>query len=119
MAFQTIPGASTNATVTTTNAAATTIATIATSSGVNYIVDCRFVARRTDVAGTGAGYIYSATYRNVGGVLTRIGQTKSTQEDVAAWDVNGAVSGTNILLQVIGAAGSTINWAVNYTVVSI
>jgi hypothetical protein len=31
-------------------------------------------------------------------------------EDTAAWDATFTVSGTNILVQVTGAASSTINW---------
>jgi hypothetical protein len=101
------------------NNAATTIATIATVATTTYLVDAKFTARRTDVAGTSAGYIYSSTFRNVAGVLTKIAQTKDSHEDVAAWDVNAAVSGTNIILTVTGATGSTINWKVNYSVMTV
>jgi hypothetical protein len=38
-------------------------------------------------------------------------QTDYTSEDVNAWNTTLVVSGTNAIVQVTGAASSTIDWA--------
>lgn len=117
MAFQSLVGQWTSAVGTTVGGGAVTIATVATATNTLYVVEAVFVGRRTNVAGTGAGYIINTTFRNIAGVLTRIGtQSKLAQEDVGAWDSNVNASGTNIVFQVTGAGGSTINWKVEYKI---
>jgi hypothetical protein len=103
------------ASIVTTNASPTPIATIAIALNTVSIITATFAARRTDVAGTGAGYRYVATARNTGGVVSVVGGFERFQfEDVTAWNVDSVVSGTNVVLRVLGAVGSTVTWRVNY-----
>jgi hypothetical protein len=62
--------------------------------------------------GDGAAYIRTASYRNVAGVVTLIGGLASTftAEDVVGFNATFTISGTNILVRVTGAVGSTLNW---------
>ena len=59
-----------------------------------------------------AGYTRIATFKNDGGTLTQVGTTGTafTAEDTAGWNVTFTTSGTDILLQVTGAASTDINW---------
>lgn len=108
-------GGMSTATVVTTNASPTPIATIAIALNTVSIITATFAARRTDVAGTGAGYRYVATARNTGGVVSVVGGFERFQfEDVNAWNVDSVVSGLNVVLRVTGAAASTITWVTNY-----
>lgn len=110
-------------TVTTTNTTATTIQTVATVAGESYLVEVRFISKKT--AGTGAGvvgdsntYIRTFKAKNVGGTLTLSSiQSDYTLEDINAHNVSVTTSGTNILLQVIGSLNNTVNW-VSYTDIS-
>lgn len=107
------------ATVATTDATVTTIATIAVPATTTKAVEARVVARRTGGAsGTaedGAYYVARAVYKNVAGTATAIGSEVSAAfESQAGWNVSWSQSGSNILLQVTGAAANDINWAVEY-----
>lgn len=108
-------GGMSTATAVTTNASPTSIATIAIALNTVSIITATFAARRTDVAGSGAGYRYVATARNTAGVVSVVGGFERFQfEDVNAWNVDSVVSGTNVVLRVTGAASSTITWVTNY-----
>lgn len=97
-------------TVQTTDATATTGLSYATTSGDSYFAEVTVIARASS---TSAGYRLYGTYRNVGGTLTEIGETTVvTHEDVAGWNVTMSASGTNIVVTVTGAAGTTITWDV-------
>ena len=98
--------------VQTTNATPTTLITYA---GLN--VDGFAVTLFAEVTGLrdndaeAAGYFFTGTFRRAGGTITQVGSTLmiSQNEDVGAWDATMTVSGTNILIQVTGAA-VTIDW---------
>lgn len=102
-------------TVTTSNATATEILSIATASNTTYLLNCNIAGRRTDSGTESAGYVLIVTFRNNAGVLTKVASTLTSQEDVAEWNVDAVVSGTAISFRVTGATGSTINWALTYT----
>lgn len=106
--------------VQTTAAAAGTLVTLATATGQSYLVESRILGRCVSGAGCTAGdsqacVIYSLI-RNVGGALTEISQTT----DLATADASmsgtcsaagdHAVSGTNFLIGVTGAANETVTW---------
>jgi len=108
-----------SATVSTTDATVTTIATISTSTGNVILVESTLVGARTGGAAGASGD--SATYKrlskfvNDAGVLTDDGDTDvHTNEDQAGWDITLAVSGTDILIQVTGAINNNIDWAATY-----
>ena len=102
--------------VTTADATVTTIATIAIPASTTVMIELHVAARRTGgsagVAEDGAGYVQQATYKNVAGTATLIGSVNAdyTAESQAAWDVTFAVSGSNVLIRVTGAANNNISW---------
>ena len=103
-----------NSYVQTTDATVTTIITIATASDHSYLVTVDAIGATTSGATTGA-YVRRAAYENDSGTLGGVGvgvTNVDTLEDAgaAAWDVTITTSGTNILIQVTGAAATTINW---------
>jgi len=60
-----------------------------------------------------SGYIVAGAYRNNNGAVGEIGVTSiHAQEDVGGWGVTTVVDGSNVLVQVTGAAGDDINWRV-------
>lgn len=106
--------------VQTTAAAAGTLVTLATVTGQSYLVESRILGRCVSGAGCTAGdsqacVIYSLI-RNVGGALTEVSQTT----DLATADASmsgtcsaagdHAVSGTNYVIGVTGAANETVTW---------
>lgn len=101
--------------VTTTDATVTTINTIATTSDTVITIEVVVRARRTGgtagAAGDSAGYLGFATFKNIAGVVTAVGTfTLNAKEDQTTWNVTVAISGTNILIQVTGAANNNITW---------
>ncbi len=98
--------------VNTANAATTTVATITTESDTSYTVYAKVTGTETVDHDETGSYIRVGSFKNDGGVLTQIGSTTAlhTAEDTVAWNVVFEVSGTNILLRVIGAAATDINW---------
>lgn len=101
-------------TVTTTNATLTTIITFPLSASATvYAVFGNIVARDvTDTAG--AFYSIDTAVRTDGVTATEIATEYDTQlEDVAMTnaDIFSNVSGNNLLIQVQGIAGKTINWS--------
>ena len=103
------------ATVLTTNATPTTFLTVATSTDQNYFVHAKVLARQTGGSagnvGDGGGFDCYATYRNVSGVLTEIGDSCLVEHrDDATWALDFSPSGTNILVRVTGATNKNITW---------
>ena len=101
----------------TTDATTSNILSIATASDTAYLVDAKIYARQTGgVAGTTGhawAYDYKAVFRNIGGTLTKINEVLTViGEDDATFTVGGTTSGTNILLQVTGAASKNVLWHV-------
>lgn len=102
--------------VETTDATVTTILTLATIADSVKSISVRVVARRTagagGTAGDVAGYSRIATFKNIAGTVTQVGTTTDdhTAEDQSGWDVTFSISGTNVLIQVTGAADNTITW---------
>ena len=74
-----------------------------------YLVETHIAGRRTDASSEGAGFVLRTSFRNDAGTLTKIGEDKMYAKD-SSWDVDAVISGTNILVSVIGEAAKTINW---------
>jgi hypothetical protein len=105
------------ATVNTTNATPTTIATIGTASPQTLLITIRCAARQTTTTNNSAVYVLSYRAKNNGGILTLSGKLGLAEsEDTAAWDVNAVVSGQNVLVQATGVAAQTIVWDATITV---
>jgi hypothetical protein len=108
------------ATVNTTDATLTTLQTIATSTDTSMLVQAKIVARRTGgtsgAADDSAAYILTALVKNVAGTVTvNVLQTDYAAEDQVAWDATMNVSGTNVLIQVTGAANNSVTWKTTTT----
>lgn len=111
----------TQATVSTTDATVTTIATIAVPATTTLHIEATIVARRTGgssgTAEDGAAYKVLVAYKNVAGTATLVGSGAVTTvgEDQAGWDVTVSASGGNALIRVTGALDNNVNWACRYT----
>jgi hypothetical protein len=59
------------------------------------------------------GFLEFGAYRNNGGAATLIGTTFKALEDLGAsgYDFNATVSGNNVLIEVTGAVGETVDWS--------
>ncbi|RLI85006.1 MAG: hypothetical protein DRP01_07170 [Archaeoglobales archaeon] len=109
----------TEATVQTTDATLTTIATIPISDPETVQIDAMFVGIRTVT--DHAGYLRRAIVYRRGGGATLLGvvDTPLQRETDNSWNARIVVSGNNLLLQVLGAAGQTIDWKVRYKIVRV
>lgn len=110
----------TEATVQTLNGAITTIATIPVSDPEVLHIDAMFVAKRSGAADE-AGFLRRCiAYRRGGGALI-LGaiDTPLTRRTDANWQAWIQVAGNNVLIQVLGAAGKTVDWKVRYKIVRV
>ena len=101
------------ASVPTTTATPTVLQTIGTSAGTVMLVEARVLAKRTagGVAGSCATYIRTFRVKNVGGTVTVYNvDSMYTSEDVTSWNVTVVVNGTDIEINAIGAASTSITW---------
>lgn len=101
--------------VNTTDATQTTILSIpipaSTTTGVNGYVIARRTGGSAGSAEDGAYYRFEAVYKNAAGTPTSIGAVITVVgESQAGWTLAAAVSGTNLLVQVVGAANNNISW---------
>lgn len=96
----------------TTNATATTIATLAVADNAAFVIEVSAIGRDTATA-TRAWVTRTALYqRQAAGAPVAVGTTAGTSILGGAWGaVSFLVSGNNVLVQVTGAAATTINWA--------
>lgn len=110
----------TTATVNTTDATVTDIATIATVTDSVMVIEAKITGLRTGgtagATGDSACYIRTARIKNVGGTVTLSNlQADYTSEDQATFNGTITVSGTNVLVQVKGAANNNMTWKVVIT----
>jgi len=106
-------------TVTTTDATLTTVDTIGVDDDTSMFIDVSAVALRTDATDGHAAYIRRALIHRIGTGSTAIEggvDTTFERESLGAWDVTIAVSTTNVLIQVTGDAGQTVNWKSGTTI---
>lgn len=104
------------ATVSTTDATPTTLATIAVPTDDRILITAIVKATRTGgaggTAGDAAGYVIHAMLQNLSGTAEIINQAAALEaEDVAAYDCAITVSGANALVTVTGVASTNIDWA--------
>ena len=102
---------------TTANASVKSIQTIAIPTDTTVLIESRIVGVRTDgtagAAGDCASYVRTATYKNIGGTVTvNKRQSDYTYEDQDSWNAVHAVSGTNAVINVTGAANNDVTWHV-------
>lgn len=97
--------------VQTTDGSATTVATYTPADGTAILIHASILGRNTD-GSEGAGYILVGAFRRVGSTVYQIGSTTtvSSAEDDGTWNAAFSISGTDVNVQVTGAASTTINW---------
>ncbi len=107
--------------LTTVGNAQTTIATIAVPDDTVFDIEVHFVARRTDAPGRAAYTRRALFYREAGGGVVREKQIDSvyTRESSGSWNATLVASGDDILIQVKGQNGATINWHCKHTINSL
>lgn len=102
--------------VLTTDATVTTIKTIPISLGsvVRLWVEATGVRTggASGTAGDSAGYVLTATVKNVSGTAALVGAVTvlSASEDQAAWNCTISVTGGTALVTVAGASGNNVTW---------
>jgi len=106
-------------TTTTTNASTVTLITNETSTDTTYLVDINIVAKRTDSGSESAGFVIRGTFKNNSGTLTKVGEDKVYSRDDNEWDANITTSSTDIVVQVTGVTGKTINWKGSIKIISV
>jgi hypothetical protein len=99
--------------VQTTTGAATTLFTLALPDNSGTVMVVNITARDTASGNRAAYQRIANVYRQGGGGATlNVGVVATASiESVAAWDATISVSGNNAIVQVTGAAATTINWA--------
>lgn len=113
------------ATVATTDATVTTLATIACPDGTTTMIEARVVARRTGGAsGTaedGAAYVVTAAFKATGSVATIIGAADQDVviESQAGWECTIDASGATARIRVTGAANNNVTWLTSYRILQV
>jgi len=104
--------------VTTGDAMPTVVLTIPTAADAALNVRTQVVGRTA--AGVSASYVRTAHVEVSGGVPTvSVVSTDFTFEDDAAWDATITVSGGALVVEVTGAAATTITWSATAEVVEV
>jgi hypothetical protein len=104
------------ATVSTTDATATTLWALTIPATTTVAIRGRITARRTGgssgAAEDGAYYERSVAIKNAAGTATLIGSVASiaTMEDQAGWDATFDVTGATVRCRITGAANNNVNW---------
>lgn len=102
--------------VTTVDGVATTINTIPIAASKAYRIVAEVVGHRyggtAGAAGDSASYMIIATFKNEAGTVTQVSTTSpvGVHENQAPWNVTFLISGTNVLVQVLGAGFNDIAW---------
>lgn len=110
-------------TIQTTTATPTTIATIATISNRTIATMSVITARRSDTTGSYATFMLSGSHFNDGtSPISQIGADDLSVSKTASagnYTVSTSVSGPNVLIQVTGDTGHTVEWkAITHTYTS-
>lgn len=108
------------ATVSTTNATATTLATIAVPSNQSVIITGYVVARNSSGTindSTGGQFICTAV--NTAGTVALASTPSVIVQATSTGSFNVVVSGTNLIVQVTGIAATNYSWKASYSVVVI
>lgn len=109
-----------SATVSTTNATATTLATIAVPSNQSVVITGYVVARNTSGTindSTGGQFICTAV--NTAGTVALASTPSVIVQATSTGSFNVVVSGTNLIVQVTGIAATNYSWKASYSVVVI
>lgn len=103
--------------VATIDATVTTLQSIPIPTDTTVMIKSKIIGVRTGGtagdAGDSAGYERTAIYKNISGTVTvHKKQSDYTFEDQKSWKGIHAVSGTNAIIQINGAANNNVQWEV-------
>jgi len=109
-----------SASVQTTNATATTLFGLATTTGNSYYAFVNISAANTTSTTDTASYQYHVKFKNIGGTLTASLFNLITAADTSLTSatVTAVVSGTTLNFTVTGIAATTIKWCGSFDIVS-
>ena len=94
----------------TTDGTITTIDTVAIPTSQVLLISAKIVAIKDDYASK-AGLEIEAVYANNAGTVTLQGAVNYQHRQVpSGWDVTFVISGTNVLIRVVGNAATNIDW---------
>lgn len=102
----------------TSGATPVTVATVAVPLGKTILVEAQ-ASGLTSNGNVGGAYVARASFRNDAGVVSQIGSSSDDfiAEDDSDWTgPDFVISGTDVLVQVIGKAATDITWNVDYAV---
>lgn len=104
----------------TTDATATAITAQTIPLSSSLLIEATIIGKRTGgsagSAGDSATFIMNASYKNIAGTVTQIGKSDIfSASDQAAWKYTLTISGTDVMIQVTGAANNNISWNIIYT----
>jgi hypothetical protein len=97
----------------TTNDSPQAIATIPIQSGKVMSVVAKITGKRisgTGSSGDSAFYVLKTKAKNISGTASVASITAEEFEDVAGWDARIITSADNLIVQVVGAVGTNIEW---------
>lgn len=111
-------GGGTTASISTTNAATTTLATIAVPSDQAITVNGILVARNTSgtISDTTGGR-FTCTAVNTGGTVALAATPDVSVQATSTGTFNLVASGSNLLIQVNGIDSTAYDWTTNYTTI--
>lgn len=92
----------------------TALATIAVATDTTVTISGQFASRGVATTDASSGQFF-ASATNAAGVLTLIGTPFILNNPSSTQTFDVVVSGTNLIVQVVGLAGTTINWSGAYT----
>ncbi len=97
-------------TVSTTDGTITTIDTVPIPTDQVLLISAKIVSIKDDFASK-AGLEIEAIYANSSGTVTLQGAVNYQHRQVPiGWDVTFVISGTNVLIRVVGNAATNIDW---------
>ena len=105
--------------VSTTDGTITTIDTVAIPTDQVLLISAKIVAIKDD-ATLKAGLEIEAIYANNSGTVTLQGAVNYQHRQVpAGWDVTFVISGTNVLIRVVGNAGDNVDWKCSRNILTV
>ncbi len=100
-------------TVSTTDGTITTIDTVPVPTDEAILISAKIVAVKDDIT-LKSGIEIEAIYANNSGTVTLQGAVNYQHRQVpAGWDVTLVISGTDVLIRVVGNAATNIDWKCN------